>query len=366
MAPPTDTATAPAPAPEAAAPGTAMVPAPDLSAAKHLTGPEKAAILLLKLGNAHAAKVLKLLGENEVTTVTAEIVRARSRRREETDGALREFATLLQASDHFSSGGIEMARQLLEASLGPERAEEIIENLRQTMVKAPFEFLHHADPRQVLNYLAGEHPQTIALVLANLPPDSASMVLSGLQDELQRDVSIRIATLDPASDAIIAQVEAQLERRLSTVLKSQTDNSAADGVQTLIDILNRSDRATERLIFEGLEEHDEELADEVRSRMFVFEDIVNLEDRAVQLILRQVDSKELATALKGVRPEVKTKIMRNMSERAAQNLEEEIVLLGPVRMKVVEEAQGAIVRVIRALEESGQVVVSRGTDEFVQ
>jgi len=164
---------------------------------------------------------------------------------------------------------------------------------------------------------------------------------------------------------VLAQVEAQLERRLSSALKNQSDASSADGVQTLIEILNRSDRTTERSIFEGLEQHDEELADEVRSRMFVFEDIVTLDDRAVQLVLRSVEAKVLATALKGVRPDVKDKISRNMSERAAQNLDEEIVLLGAVRLKTVEEAQAAIVRTIRALEESGQVVVSRGTDEYV-
>lgn len=337
-----------------------------LPSAAHLTGAEKAAILLLQLGPEHSAKVLKLLGESEVTQVTAEIVRAQTLKRDDVEAALIEFATLATANDHLATGGIQMARDLLEASLGEVRAAEILDNLRQTLVKAPFECLRNADPRQVLNFLTGEHPQTIALVLAHMNADQSSMVLGGLSEEVQRDVSIRIATLDQTSPDVTAQIEALLERRLSSVLKSQSEtNTAADGVQTLIDILNRSDRATERSIFEGLEEHDEELADEVRSRMFVFEDIVTLDDRAVQLVLRQVETKELATALKGVRPEVRTKISRNMSERAAQNLDEEIILLGPVRMKTVEESQGAIVRVIRALEESGQIVVSRGTDEYV-
>lgn len=333
--------------------------------ASGLSGAEKAAILLLKLGSEHAAEVLKLLGENEVTQITAEIVKAGAVRKEDADAAIAEFATMVVANDHIATGGIAMAKAILEASLGEHRASEILEGLRASMVKAPFEFIRNADPRQVLNFLSAEHPQTIALVLAHMIPDHASMVLGGLAEELQRDVSIRIATLDQTSPEVITQVESQLERRLSSVLKSTTETAAADGVQTLIDILNRSDRATERSIFEGLEEHDEELADEVRSRMFVFEDIVTLEDRAVQLVLRQVDAKELATALKGVRPEVKQKIAKNMSERAAQNLDEEIVMLGAVKMKTVEEAQGAIVRVIRALEESGQVVVSRGNDEYV-
>ncbi len=330
-----------------------------------LSGAQKAAILLLKLGQEHSAKVLKLLGDQEVTQITAEIVKSSTIKKEDSDVALTEFAALVVAGDHLQSGGFQTAHDLLQASLGSVRAVEIIENLKETMVKAPFEFLKNADPRQILNFLSAEHPQTIALVLAHVNADIASMVVGGLPEELQRDVSIRIATLDQSSPEVIAMLEGQLEKRLSSVVKSQNNQVAADGVQTLIEILNRSDRATERSIFEGLEHHNEELADEVRSRMFVFEDIVTLEDRAVQLVLRQVDAKELATALKGVRAEVKQKIMRNMSERAAQNLDEEITLLGAVKMKTVEEAQGAIVRVIRALEESGQVVVTRGTDEYV-
>ena len=330
-----------------------------------LTGAQKAAILLLKLGEGHSSKVLKLLGDAEVTQITAEIVKAQTIRKEDSDLALTEFAALVVAGDHVSSGGLAAAQKLLEASLGEHRAGEILESLKQSLTKAPFEFLRNADPRQILNFLSSEHPQTIALVLAHVNPDIASMVVGGLPEDLQRDVSVRIATLDQSSPEVISMLEGQLERRLSSVVKSQSSDAAADGVQTLIEILNRSDRATERSIFEGLEHHNEELADEVRSRMFVFEDIVTLDDRAVQLVLRQVDAKELATALKGVRAEVKQKIMRNMSERAAQNLEEEIVLLGAVKMKTVEEAQGAIVRVIRALEESGQVVVTRGTDEYV-
>lgn len=331
----------------------------------NLSGAQKAAILLLKLGQAHSAKVLKLLGDQEVTQITAEIVKSQTIKKEDSDVTLTEFATLVVAGDHMQAGGFATAQQLLEASLGPQRALEIIENLKETMAKAPFEFLKNADPRQILNFLSSEHPQTIALVLAHVNPDIASMVVGGLPEELQREVSIRIATLDQTSPEVITLLEGQLEKRMSSVVKSQTNQTAADGVQTLIAILNRSDRATERSIFEGLEHHNEELADEVRSRMFVFEDIVTLDDRAVQLVLRQVDAKELATALKGVRAEVREKIMRNMSERAAQNLAEEITLLGAVKMKTVEEAQGAIVRVIRALEESGQVVVTRGTDEYV-
>jgi flagellar motor switch protein FliG len=330
-----------------------------------LTGARKAAVMLMQLGHEAASKIFPLLGESEVTQITAEIVRAGNVRQEETRAIFDEFRTLASANVQLASGGMETARALLESAVGAERATEIMESLRSAMVKVPFEFLRHADPRQVLNFLSSEHPQTIALVLAHMDPEQSSMVLGGLPEDLQRDVSIRIATLEQAAPEVIAQVESLLERRISSIVKNSSSDGEADGVQTLIDILNRSDRTTERSIFEGLEEFDSDLADSVRSRMFVFEDIVSLDDRAIQLILRQVDAKELAMALKGVRPEVKSKITKNMSERAGQNLEEEIVMLGAVRMTAVEEAQGSIVRVIRALEESSQIVVSRGNDEFV-
>jgi flagellar motor switch protein FliG len=334
------------------------------SASAQLSGAQKAAILMLSLGSENSAKVMSLLGEGEVTQITAEIVKAGQISRDESTTTLEEFATLLVAGGRVASGGPEAARGMLEASLGPERAAAILEGLYQSMVKGPFDFLKNADPRQILNFLSAEHPQTIALVVAHAHPDIAAQVVGGLSEDVQRAVSVRIAMLEPSSPEVIAQVEAMLERRLSSSVKNQ-ETSVADGVQTLIEILNRSDRATERSIFEGLDDHNGELADEVRSRMFVFEDIVTLDDRSVQLVLRQVEAKELATALKGVKPEVRDKIMRNMSERAAQNLGEEITLLGPVKMKTVEESQGGIVRVIRALEESGQIVITRGADEYV-
>lgn len=334
------------------------------SASAELSGAQKAAILMLSLGTENSAKVMALLGEGEVTTITAEIVKAGQISREESTTTLEEFATLLVAGGRVASGGPEAARGMLEASLGPERAAAILEGLYQSMVKGPFDFLKNADPRQILNFLSAEHPQTIALVVAHAHPDIAAQVVGGLPEDVQRAVSVRIAMLEPSSPEVIAQVEAMLERRLSSSVKNQ-ETRVADGVQTLIEILNRSDRATERSIFEGLDDHNGELADEVRSRMFVFEDIVTLDDRSVQLVLRQVEAKELATALKGVKQEVRDKIMRNMSERAAQNLAEEITLLGPVKMKTVEESQGGIVRVIRALEESGQIVITRGADEYV-
>lgn len=332
--------------------------------ATELSGTQKVAVLLMALGTDRAAKVLRELREQEVTEIMAEVARLDDVDIDLVDDVIAEFELSATARRHISTGGVEYARELLEASLGANKADEIFERLSHTFTKAPFEFMRKIDPRMVLSFISDEHPQTIALLLAYMSADSAAMVLGGLTEEIQRDVAVRVAMMDRTSPDIITTVEQALERRLSSVLQ-QGDLSAAGGVGTLVDLLNRSDRATERLIFEGLEDFDTELADEVRSRMFVFEDIITLDDRSVQQILRQVDTKDLALALKGVRPEVRKKITDNISSRAAENLIEEIEMLGPVRLKQVEEAQGAVVRVIRALEDAGQIVLTRSGDEFV-
>ncbi|GIU85807.1 MAG: flagellar motor switch protein FliG [Acidimicrobiia bacterium] len=332
--------------------------------AQGFTGVQKAAILVMQIGRERAAPLLRALREQEVAEIMAEVARLQNLDAEEIATVLNEFKETFVARAHVAQGGYDTARELLEASFGPQKADEILDNLGVTMVAAPFEFLRRADTRQVLSYLQDEHPQTIALVLAHMNADAAAMVLSALPEEQQREVALRIAKMDRTSPEVIEQVEAILERKLSTVIQ-QSDFAQAGGLETLVDILNSSDRATERLILEGLESQDAELADEVRNRMFVFEDITNLDDRAVQLVLRSVDAKELAVALKGVDQKVRDKVMKNMSERAAANLAEEIQLLGPVKLKTVEEAQNAIVRVIRTLEEAGQIDMARGGDELV-
>jgi flagellar motor switch protein FliG len=331
----------------------------------NLTGSQKAAILLLQMGKERSAKVLRGMRESEVAEIMAEIARLRNVDGTVVDEVMDEFKDMAEQKISITSGGLELARSILEETLGEDRAGEILDRVTQGRLELPFEFLHRADPRQVLSFIQDEHPQTITLVLAHMPPDRAAMVLSGLQDDLQRDVAHRLAVMDRTSPDVIEQVEKALERRLSSVLQP-SEMTVVGGVQTLVDVLNRADRTTERLILESLELKNPELADEVRQRMFVFEDITQLDDRSVQLVLRQVDTKDLAVALKGVRSEVKELILRNMSERASQNLVEEIDLLGPVRLKTVEEAQGGIVRVIRALEESGQLVLNRSADEFVE
>lgn len=337
-----------------------------MAAPKALSGTQKAAILLLQLGMERSALVLRSLRETEVAEIMAEVARLRSVDEDMVEQVVTEFNGIAESHGYVRSGGIELARTLLEESLGEVKANEILERLSNQMIEIPFEFLRKADSRQVLSFLQDEHPGTIALVLAYMPPGGAAMVMSGLSEALQKEVALRLATMERTSPEVIEDIEKVLERKLSSVL-APTELTAAGGVQSLVDIINQADRATERLILEGLEQDDEELADEVRQRMFVFEDIGDLDDRSVQLILRQVDGKDLAVALKGVRVDVRDKITRNMSQRAGQNLLEEIDLLGPVRLSTVEESQGAIVRVIRALEESGQLVLTRagGGDEFV-
>jgi flagellar motor switch protein FliG len=329
-----------------------------------ITGAQKAAVLLLQIGKERSSKVLRAMKESEVEEIMGEIARMEGVGVDVADGVLHEFRDLAAAHRFVTQGGMGFAKELLESSLGASKAKEILDRLTAGMVDVPFEFLRRADPRQILTYLQDEHPQTVALVLAHMHADHAAMVLSGLPDDFQADVAHRVATMDQTSPEVIARVEAVLERKLASLLQAG-DFAAAGGVQPLVDILNRSDRTTERLILEGLEGRDPELAEAVRSLMFVFEDITTLDDRSVQLVLREVDANELAVALKGVRDDVREKITNNMSERAATILLEEIEVLGPVRIKTVEEAQANIVRVIRSLEDAGQIVLTRGGDEFI-
>ena len=328
-------------------------------------GVRKAAILLIQMGRERAAQVFAHLSDSEVEQISAEIARLDSINSSETDGVLAEFRDLMVARAHINQGGLSFAQQLLEQSLGPERASEVIARLNAAAIQMPFQFLHRADPAQLRSFIIDEHPQVIALVLAHMTPDKASLLLSGLSPDMQAEVAHRIAVMDRTSPAIIKAVESTLERRLSSMLQP-AESSRVGGLEPLVNIINRSDRSTERQIVEGLEALDPVLADEIKSKMFMFEDVTTLEDRSIQLVLREVDSAELALALKGVSDAVRDKITKNLSERAATNLIEEVELLGTVRLRQVEEAQQNIIRIIRRLEEQGQIMVRRGNDdEFV-
>jgi flagellar motor switch protein FliG len=302
------------------------------------------------------------LTDGEVEQISAEIARLDRISAGETEQVLTEFRDLMTAHAHISQGGFAFAQSLLEQSLGADRAKEIMERLHAAAVQMPFQFLHRADPAQLRGFIADEHPQVIALVLAHMTPDKASLLLSGLPAYQQAIVAHRIAVMDRTNPDIIRTVESILERKLSSMLQP-AEMSRVGGVDSLVNVINRSDRPTERQIVEGLEGLDPELADEVKSRMFMFEDIVGLDDRSVQQVLRQVDAGDLALALKGVSEAVRAKITTNLSQRAAENLLEEIELLGAVRLAQVEEAQQAVIRTIRQLEEQGQIMVRRGNDD---
>jgi flagellar motor switch protein FliG len=336
-----------------------------MSNTAEMSGIRKAAVLLVQLPKEEASKLLAQLPEAEVEELSTEIARLGLVDPESAGEVLTEFHTMAKARQKASQGGLDLAREMLIASLGEEKAGEILERLSAVVTDVPFSFLGRADPRQVVSFLQNEHPQTIALVLAHVPAGLASAILSALGPETSANVAHRIAVMDRTSPEIIRQVEASLSRKLSTVLQP-SEMSVVGGVQPLVEIINRSDRGTERLILEALERRNPEIADEIRRRLFMFEDIVHLPDKAIQLVLRQIDTNDLATALKGVPDNVRNAVTRNLSERARENLMDEIEMLGPVRMRVVEESQAKIVQVIRSLEDSGQIEIQRGDeDEYV-
>ncbi|NIZ19379.1 flagellar motor switch protein FliG [Entomospira culicis] len=325
------------------------------------TGRQKAAIFLVTLGAELSSEIFKHLKEDEIEKLTFEIARLDKIETETRMIILEEFQELMLAQDFITSGGIDYARELLEKSLGSQKAVDIINRLTSSLKTRPFDFVRRADPTHLLNFIQQEHAQTIALVLAYLEPIKASQILGSLPEEKQSDVARRIATMDRTSPDVIREVERVLEKKLSSL--SSEDYTAAGGVQAIVDILNIVDRTTEKNIMESLDEEDPDLAEEIKKRMFVFEDIVLLEDRAIQKVLRNVDNQELAKALKGVDAEVQDKIYRNMSKRAAVLLKEDMSYLGPTRRKDVEEAQQKIVSIIRKLEEEGEIVIARNDDE---
>ncbi|MBX6351128.1 MAG: flagellar motor switch protein FliG [Clostridia bacterium] len=330
-----------------------------------LTGRQKAAVFLIALGPEVSAQVMKQLSEDEIEALTLEIANVRRVDPEVRTEVLNEFRELTKAQMYIDQGGIAYAREILEKALGPGRANEVIERLTATLQVRPFEFVRRSDPGQILNFIQNEHPQTIALIMAYLNPEQAGAVLSALPPERQVDIARRVAVMDTTSPDVIREVEEVLQERFAEFV---TEGAArVGGIETIVAVLNRVDRQTERTIIESLESADPELADEIKKRMFVFEDLVLLDDRSLQRVLREIDlQQDLPLALKVASDEVKAVIRRNLSERAQANLEEAISYLGPVRLRDVEQAQQRIVGVVRRLEEEGEIVISRGgEDELV-
>lgn len=301
------------------------------------------------------------MSDEEIEDLTLQIASMRRVDPEIRQRVLSEFSEMMQAQEYVEQGGINYAKEVLEVALGKEKARQIIERLTATLQVRPFDFARKTEPTQILSFIQNEHPQTIALVLAYLRPEQASLILSALPPEKQVDVARRLATLDRTTPEVLEDIESTLEQRLSAY--EIHDYTAAGGIDAAVDILNQVDRATEKTIMEALEEDDPELAEEIRKRMFVFEDIVTLDDRAIQLIIREVDARDLALALKTASEEVADRIFRNMSKRAANLLKEDIEFMGPVRLRDIEEAQTRVVSVVRRLEDSGDLIISRGGED---
>jgi len=331
---------------------------------KEYTGREKAAMLLITLGPERSAQIFKHLKEEEIEQLTLEIANIRSVSTQDKDRILEEFYQICLAQEYITEGGIGYAKDILEKALGTEKTMEIINKLTVSLQVRPFDFVRKADPSQVLNFIQSEHPQTIALILAYLKPQQAAVVLSSLPQDKQADVARRIAVMDRTSPEIIKEVERVLEKKLSSLVTE--DYTATGGLQAIVDVLNSVDRGTEKFIMETLEIEDADLAEEIRKRMFVFEDILQLDNRAIQRFLREVDNTQLALALKGATEEVQNLIYNNMSKRLTEMIKEDLEFMGPVRLKDVEEAQQKIVNVIRKLEDAGEIIISRGGgDEIV-
>lgn len=329
-----------------------------------LTGEQKAAILFITLGPEASSGILKRLPEKEIQKITYEIANITSVSSDQREEILNEFLQINKARDYILEGGMEYARNLLSKALGGAKAAEILEKVSEaTQQYRPFSIARKADANQLLNVITYENPQTIALILCYLQPEKAAQVMAQLSEDVQSEVAFRIATMSTTSPMVIKEIEKVLESKLSSVVR--TEMTTLGGVQALVGILNQVDRTTEKNITEGLEREDAELADKVKSSMFVFEDILTLDGVSIQRILREVEVKELALALKGCSEEVAEAIYRNQSKRAAASLKEDMEFLGPVRLMDVEKAQQKIVAIIRRLDESGEIIIARGGEDAI-
>ncbi len=329
-----------------------------------ISGVQKAAVLLIALGPEKSSMIFKHLKEEEIEELTLEIANTRSITPQLKDDVINEFYEICLAQQYIAEGGIGYAKELLEKALGTEKAMDVIGKLTASLQVKPFEFVRKADASQILNFIQDEHPQTIALILSYLSPQQSAVIIGSLAPDRQADVAKRVAVMDRTSPDVIKEVERVLETKLSSLVNQ--DYTVVGGVDAVVEILNAVDRGTEKHIMETLEIEDPELADEIRKKMFVFEDILLLDDRGIQRVLRDVDNNDLAIALKGSNEQVQAVIFNNLSKRLAAMIKEDMEFMGPVRMKDVEEAQQKIVNIIRKLEDSAEIIISRGGgDEIV-
>jgi len=329
-----------------------------------VSGKEKAAVLLISLGPEYSAEIFKHLTDEEIEELTLNIANMNKVDPAKKEEILDEFYQICVAQEYISEGGINYAKDVLEKALGSQKAMDIIGKLTASLQVKPFDFARKAEPSQLLNFIQNEHPQTIALILSYLSSEQSGQILSALPQGKQSEVAQRIATMDRTSPEIIREVEGVLEGKLSSLVSQ--DYTTAGGIESIVDILNSVDRGTEKNIMDTLEIEDAELAEEIRKRMFVFEDIINLDSTSIQRFIREIDNNELAVALKGATDEVAEVIYGNMSKRMAEMIKEDMEFMGPVRLRDVEEAQQKIVNVIRKLEEAGEIIIARGGgDEII-
>ncbi len=330
---------------------------------EHYTNKQKAAMLLIALGPEKSSKIFKFLKEEDIEQLTLEIASIKAVSPKAKEEVLQEFYEMCLAQEYIAEGGIGYARQLLEQALGSDKAVEVINKLTVSLQVRPFEFARKTEASQLVNFIQNEHPQTIALILSYLKPSQSAEIIRALPSEMQADTARRIALMDRASPEVISQIEREFEKRLSTLVSE--DYTSIGGIDSIVEIINQVDRTTEKNIMENLEIEDPELAEVIKKRMFVFEDITTLDNKSIQRVLREVDNHQLAVALKGAGEGVKEVIMANVSKRLGAMIEEDLEYMGPKRVKEVEDAQQKIVNVIRKLEDAGEIVISRGAGDEV-
>lgn len=333
-------------------------------ALSHLSGKAKAAILLIFLGPETSSNIFQALKDEEIEMLTIEIAKQRKISPEDKEGVLAEFEQLMMAREFYSQGGLDYAKNLLEKAVGPIKALDILSKMGTSLQVRPFEAARGADPTQLGTLIQGEHPQTVALIMSYLQPEKAGLVLSGMNPEMQTEIAKRLALMDRTSPEIIREVENILERKLSAMMTQ--DYTQVGGIDSLVNVLNSVGRAVEKSIIETMEVQDPNLAEEIKKRLFVFEDVVLIDDRGIQRLMKEVDHKDLAIALKGATDDVKEKFLKNMSKRAAEMLKEEMAYMGPIRIRDVDQAQQRIVHIVKDLEGKGEIIIARpGEEELI-
>jgi flagellar motor switch protein FliG len=332
-------------------------------AQKKLKGIQKVAVFMISIGPERSSKLLKQFREDDIEKISSEIANTSSVNIDTKREVVEEFLSINEAQNYIARGGIKYAKEVLEKTVGVHKAGDIIKKLTASSQIKPFSSLNKTDPQQLMTFIHNEHPQTIALILSHIDAEKAAVILNSLGEDLQSDIAQRIATMDRTSPEILKEVEAVLENKLSTIVSQ--DFTSAGGIDSLVSILNRVDRGAEKKIMEDLEREDHDLAEEVRKKMFVFEDVISLDDQSIRRVLREVDFNDLAYAIKGSSEEVAERIYKNLSKRAAGMLQEDVEALGPVRLREVETAQQKIVQHIRKLDETGEIIISRGGEDAI-